>query len=111
VHPLQSGILRLKHPSERRPGLPRERPWIFWPRFVWRTLSNHASFAAAICKLAVWWAAIELDPDRRRYLDRALSPAGEDEDSTLDLLTKTRGAKAAVDRRKKVAELVRAAHH
>ncbi len=24
VHPLQSGIFRLKHPSERRPGLPRE---------------------------------------------------------------------------------------
>ena len=22
VHPLQGGILRLKHPSERRPGLP-----------------------------------------------------------------------------------------
>ena len=24
VHPLQSGVLRLKQPSERRPGLPRE---------------------------------------------------------------------------------------
>src|SRR5215211_5577834 len=29
VHPLQSGIVRLKHPSERRPGLPRERVWTF----------------------------------------------------------------------------------
>jgi hypothetical protein len=26
LHPLQGGILRLKHPSERRPGLPRESP-------------------------------------------------------------------------------------
>src|SRR5215472_10369209 len=33
VHPLQGGILRLKHPSERRPGLPRERAFIFWSRF------------------------------------------------------------------------------
>ena len=32
VHPLQSGIIRLRHPSERRPGLPREQAWIFWPR-------------------------------------------------------------------------------
>src|ERR1700757_1396894 len=32
VHPLQGGILRLKHPSERRPGLPRERAFIFWQR-------------------------------------------------------------------------------
>ena len=38
VHPLQSGILRLKHPSERRPGLPRESSWLFWPRFVWEIL-------------------------------------------------------------------------
>ena len=33
VHPLQGGILRLKHPSERRPGLKRESPWLFWPQF------------------------------------------------------------------------------
>ena len=33
VHPLQGGILRLKHPSERRSGLPRESAWLFWPRF------------------------------------------------------------------------------
>src|SRR5947207_1762747 len=30
VHPLQGGVLRLKHPSERRPEMPRETPWIFW---------------------------------------------------------------------------------
>ena len=34
IHPLQSGILRLKLPSERRSSLPRELPWVFWPRFV-----------------------------------------------------------------------------
>ena len=27
VHPLQTGVLRLKHPSERRPGLPRLMKW------------------------------------------------------------------------------------
>ena len=43
VHPLQGGILRLKHPSERRPGLPRENPWLFWPRFGWETFAKHAS--------------------------------------------------------------------
>ena len=40
VHPLQTGILRLKRPSERRPGMPRENPWYFWPRFVWETLQE-----------------------------------------------------------------------
>src|SRR6202163_66587 len=41
VHPLQGGIFRLKHPSERRPGLSREKPWFFWPRFGWETLVKH----------------------------------------------------------------------
>jgi hypothetical protein len=51
VHPLQGGILRLKHPSERRPGLPRERAFIFWPRFTWETLSKHAVIIAMIARL------------------------------------------------------------
>ena len=34
VHPLQSGVLRFKRPSERRPGLPRENPLIFWSRYA-----------------------------------------------------------------------------
>ena len=37
VHPLQSGLFRRKHPSERRPGLPRENPLVFWPRFALET--------------------------------------------------------------------------
>jgi len=43
VHPLQGGIFRLQHPSERRPGLPRERAFVFWPRFAWETLSKQPS--------------------------------------------------------------------
>ena len=43
VHPLQSGILRSKRPSERRPGLKRENPWIFWSRHAWETLRNMRS--------------------------------------------------------------------
>ncbi len=105
VHPLQSGILRLKHPSERRPGLPRESPWVFWPRFVWETLYKHAILAGLIGRLLVWKTAIARDPDARGYMDQALTPVGDDEDVTLDLLTKTTGARAAVAHAKKIAEL------
>jgi Radical SAM superfamily len=110
VHPLQSGILRLKHPSERRPGLPRESPWIFWPRFAWETVRKHLILAGTIGKLVVWKNTIERHPDARRYMDRSLTPVCEDDDATLDLLTKTSGAMAAVDRQKQVAELSRVAH-
>ncbi len=105
VHPLQGGILRLKHPSERRPGLPRESPWIFWPRFAWDTLRKHAILAIWIGRLLLWKTAISRDPDARGYMDQALAPVGEDGDETLDLFTETMGGRAAVAHIKKVAAL------
>jgi radical SAM superfamily enzyme len=107
VHPLQSGILRLRHPSERRPGLPRETPWIFWSRFAWKTLCKHAMLAGAIGRLLVWKMVIARDRDARAYTDRALTPVRDDEDETLDLLTKTTGARSAVAHVKKIAGLTR----
>ena len=105
VHPLQSGIIRLKHPSERRPGLPRESHWVFWPRFAWETLYKHAILASTIGRLLAWKMVIARHPDARRYMDQALTPVRDDEDSTLDLLTKTTGARAAVAHIKKITEL------
>jgi hypothetical protein len=107
VHPLQSGVLRLKHPSERRPGLPRERVWVFWPRFVWETLYKHVILAGVIARLFVSKISIGCDPHSRAYMDRALAPVGDDNDATLDLLTKTAGASAAIAHIRKVAELTR----
>ena len=105
VHPLQSGILRLKHPSERRPSLPRESPWAFWPRFVWETLHKHARLAGVAVWLLAWERVIARNPDARSYMDQALTAVRDDDDMTLDLLTKTAGAHAAVARVKKVAKL------
>ena len=109
VHPLQAGVLRLKHPSERRPGLPRESPWIFWPSFVWETVKKHAILAGTIARLVAWKTAIAWSPNARAYTDQALTPVRDDDDVTLDLLTKTTGARAAVAHIKKVAELTSSA--
>ena len=108
VHPLQSGILRLKRPSERRPNLPRERLWVFWPRFMWHTLRTHAISAHMVMRLLLWKRAITRDPDARSYTDLALTPVRDDADVTLDLLTKTKGARAAVAHVNKVNKLTRA---
>jgi hypothetical protein len=105
VHPLQGGVIRLKHPDERRPGLPREHAWLFWPRFVWETLAKHAILFGTIARLIVWAIAIARHPDARRYVDQALTPVSDHEDDSLDLFTKTTGARAAVDHQKKVHDL------
>ena len=105
VHPLQGGILRLKHPSERRTGLSRENPWVFWPRFYRDTFVKHAILTGAILRLLFWQTVITHGSEASNYMDKALTPVGDDEDETLDLLTKTTGALAAVAHVKKIAGL------
>jgi hypothetical protein len=105
VHPLQAGVLRLKHPYERRSGSPRENPWLFWCRFVWGTLYKHAILVFTIGRLVLVKAGIDRDPNRQAYMDQALSPVREDENDTLDLLTRTTGGSAAVAHIRKVAGL------
>jgi radical SAM superfamily enzyme len=105
VHPLQGGILRLKHPSERRAGLSRVNPWFFWPRFGWETFVKHVILTGAIVRLLIWQTAIIYSPGARNYMDQALAPVSGDDDETLDLLTKTTGGRAAVAHVKKIAEL------
>jgi hypothetical protein len=87
----------------RDPGLPRERAFIFWPRFVWQTLSKHAVIVAMIARLFVLKFVIMRDPAARTYKDTALTPVGEDEEMTLNLPTNTTGAPAPVMHLKKIA--------
>jgi radical SAM superfamily enzyme len=105
VHPLQGGLLRLKRRSERRPGLPRENIAMFWLRLAWETLTKHVVLASTIGRLLLLKTAISRDPDAKAYRDQSLMPAADDEEDTLDLLTKTTGAPVAVAHIRKIAEL------
>jgi radical SAM family protein len=105
VHPLQGGIFRLKHPSERRPGLARENTWLFWLRFSWGALAKHAILIRAAGRLLMWQTLIANSPGAGAYTDQALAAVNDDDDEMLDLLTKTNGARAAVAHVKKIAAL------
>ncbi|MBY5804017.1 radical SAM protein [Rhizobium leguminosarum bv. trifolii] len=105
VHPLQSGLLRLKTLSERRPDLPRENPLVFWPRFAWETFRKHASLAGTIIGLTISAFLISRDAKSKTYMDQALTPVADDEEETLHLFTQTAGGAAAVSHVRKVAQL------
>ena len=105
VHPLQSGIFRLRHPSERRPGLPVEPAWIFWPRLAWDTARKTVTILSELAWLSAAAIRAARDPGRFGYMDQALTPVRDDDEETLDLTTKTAGARAAVAHIKRIDEL------
>jgi hypothetical protein len=41
VQPLEGGLFRRKCRTQRRPGLPRENPFVFYPRRLWEFLSTY----------------------------------------------------------------------
>jgi radical SAM superfamily enzyme YgiQ (UPF0313 family) len=105
IHPLQSGVLRLKLPSERRSGLARERFWTFWLGFLCNAAYKNAVMAGLIVRLLILKWSITRDPGAQAYIDTALTPIDDNDDATLDLLTQTTGSAAAVTHIRKVAEL------
>jgi radical SAM superfamily enzyme YgiQ (UPF0313 family) len=109
VHPLQSGLLRLKHPSELRPGLKPVHPLLFWPRFAWETFSKHMKLAGVILKMSYAAFKIARDPASKTYMDQALTPVEDNEEERLELFTKTSGGTAAVTHVRKIAKLTHAA--
>jgi hypothetical protein len=80
-------------------------PWIFWPRFVWQTLSVHTLAIRPIFRLWRWTRAVARDPTARGYTDRALMPVRDENETKLDLVNATAGGRAAVAHAKRVAEL------
>jgi radical SAM superfamily enzyme YgiQ (UPF0313 family) len=105
MHPLQAGLFRRKHRSERRHGLPPESVWTFYRRHIAATVTNNFKLAKLIFWILLLKRRIEREQNYRSYADLALMPVVDDEEVALDLLTKTAGAKAAIDHLKKVAAL------
>jgi radical SAM superfamily enzyme YgiQ (UPF0313 family) len=91
VHPMCGGVLRLKHPSERRPSLPRESFWRFYPRFVWETIIKLCRLGRRLWQIARIVYRVATDPKGLAYSDPAI---GQFDEQGLDM---PRGAKQKSD--------------
>jgi hypothetical protein len=105
THPLQGGIFRLKYRRDRRPTLPLEPVWRFYPRFAWDLGQKAIAVARAAIFLFGLKKRIKADPDRLAYRDAAITPVTEDETGTLDLFTNNEAARQAVAHERRVKEL------
>jgi hypothetical protein len=78
VHPYQGGYLRRKYRRDRRPNLPRESAFVFYPRYVAEVCYKHFKLAQAIWRFRPFAKKLRRDPAARNYLDAALMPVTED---------------------------------
>jgi hypothetical protein len=98
VHPLQGGYFRLKSRRDRRPPLPLENPFVFYPRYIAELAVKHAHMVRVIWKFARIRSAIRRDPHAKDYMDQAIMPVGDDELETLEMFGINESAKAAVSK-------------
>ncbi len=95
VHPLQGGFFRRKVRSQRRSGLPRENPLLFYPRRVREVVQTHYNLLAYY--LFLHRIRKKVERDTAPYIDRALTPVDVESDGEFAL--------AAVPAKKVAAEV------
>ncbi len=98
VHPLESGVLRRKFRRDRRPGLPRENPLLFYPRYVGGTFVKGWRYWRVYRRFKSILQEVQAAPDRSTYTDIAIAPPQADEFEALDLYHATSGGEAALAR-------------
>src|SRR5262249_34279733 len=106
--PLQGGLLRRKYRRDRRPGMPIEPIWSFYPKFAWDFMSKY--FRAV--RLLLWLHRTnrrpQRDPDPDKYTDPAMKPRAEGETEKLELFTHSDAARQAVAHAHKIDQLTHA---
>jgi radical SAM superfamily enzyme YgiQ (UPF0313 family) len=102
VHPLEGGGLRMKSRHERRPHLPVEPLWSFYPSYFAETAVKAARWANLAIRLELVARKVKRDPRRLDYRDQALT-VSNDETGSLELY-KTRSSQAFLDQRRHVEE-------
>nr|MBL0714840.1 hypothetical protein [Desulfobacterales bacterium] len=85
VHPLEGGLFRLKFRGDRRPGLPKENPLVFYARYGLEIISKHLQTGYWLYRMGRISKKIKADPHRRGYMDLSLRPAAEDTPEAFDL--------------------------
>jgi Radical SAM superfamily len=101
VHPLEGGALRLKCRRDRRPGMPLESPFLFYPRYLsevavkaWRYWRHYRRNKAILDEVL-------RAPDRYHYSDLAIAPPKADEFEALELYHATSGGEEALARKRR----------
>jgi hypothetical protein len=102
IHPLESGLVRRKSRTDRRPGFPIESPVVFYAKYFTELVGKHARLAGLLWKMLWVERAISRNPKRRQYMDTALTPPTHEDLDTLEMFQVTEAARAAANKAKRL---------
>src|SRR5262249_9685746 len=99
-------FVRLKSRHERRPELPVEPGWNFYPQLAWEVITKHVKVAVAAWQIFRIYRRVAASA-HIPYSDQAMMPVSEEETQTLELFTHTNSAERARRPRRKGKNLAR----
>jgi len=74
VHPLEGGFFRMKFRKDRRCPMPMENPLVFYPRYLWETLSKLAQYLLLMRRFKRIAAKVDKEPATDKQMDLAMIP-------------------------------------
>jgi hypothetical protein len=85
LHPVESGILRLKYRRDRRPTFPIEPVWSFYPKYFAELARKVAGWVWIYARLRIIYLRVKHDPRRYQYSDLAITPVTDEEIETHEM--------------------------
>jgi len=98
VHPLEGGFFRRKSRKDRRPTLPIESPFVFYPKYFAEIIWKHFCWVLLFIRLRLIYKKIRNDPKSREYMDLAIEPLNDNETETRELF-QSEAARKFVEKR------------
>ena len=85
VHPLEGGVVRWRGRRSRRPSLPVEPAWTFYPKQIRMAVTTGWQWCALGWKLNTLRKKVENDPSKHQYSDISLMSFPDESEDHLDL--------------------------
>jgi hypothetical protein len=104
VHPVEGGVFRMKSRTDRRPTMPIEPVWKFYPRYWTESIVKMLRWGWTYARLRKIYLSIKKDAKRYEYLDAAIEPVTEAETQTHEMF-KSEAAQAYVSQEQRLASI------
>jgi hypothetical protein len=104
MHPYQGGYLRRKYRKDRRPHLPVESPFSFYPRYLANLVVKHVKLGRAVWRYYHFVQGLKADPNARNYTDLALTPVTDEDYDSFEMFAASDAAKSEVGKLRKPSD-------